>query len=104
MKPIIDIHVHLFNAVDIPLEGYLRSRRSEKRKLLDLEYIAAFIPGPHIFTYLAERMRERCITRELKIGEKGCIYSFLLWLYGKSMRQWHKRYKRLLRSRYYCIF
>lgn len=87
MKLIIDVHAHVFNAMDIPLEGYLRSRRSEKRRLLDFEYLAAFIPGPHLFTYIAERMRERCITRELGLEEKGCIYSFLLWLFGKVKKE-----------------
>jgi predicted TIM-barrel fold metal-dependent hydrolase len=27
MKPIIDVHAHIFNARDIPLKGYLRSRK-----------------------------------------------------------------------------
>ena len=29
MKPVIDIHAHIFNAMDIPLKGYLQSRNYE---------------------------------------------------------------------------
>jgi predicted TIM-barrel fold metal-dependent hydrolase len=87
MAPIIDVHVHLFNAIDIPLEGYLRSRRSEKKPLLDTEYIVNFFPGPHVFHYLADRIRERCITRELKVAKKGFFYRLLLWSFEKYMRQ-----------------
>ena len=36
MNPVIDCHVHLFNAMDIPVEGYLRSRRSEKQYILNI--------------------------------------------------------------------
>jgi predicted TIM-barrel fold metal-dependent hydrolase len=82
MKPIIDVHAHIFNAMDIPIEGYLRSRSSESPKILNFEYLTSFIPGPQLFTYLADRMRERCIARKLGLGKIGWIYGFLLWLFG----------------------
>jgi predicted TIM-barrel fold metal-dependent hydrolase len=52
--PIIDAHVHIFNALDIPVEGYLRSRSPD---------IVDFIL-PNLFTYLTDRMRDRCVLRE----------------------------------------
>ena len=73
MAPIIDVHTHIFNAMDIPVEGYLQSRRSE-RKGSTIEYFINFFPGPQVYTYLAERMRERCVTRKLGAGETGWIY------------------------------
>jgi hypothetical protein len=42
MVPVIDVHTHLFNALDIPVEGYLISRRVEKKRPCDLEYIIHF--------------------------------------------------------------
>lgn len=87
MKPIIDIHTHIFSAVDIPIEGYFNSRRSEKQKFLNLEYLLNFFGGPALFAYIARRMRERCITRVLKIGRKGKIYSIILKLLGLGIGQ-----------------
>lgn len=86
MTPVIDVHAHIFNAMDIPAEGYLRSRRSEKRKL-DVEYLLGFIPGPQLFNYIAEPMRERCITRKLNKGEKGIIYKYLLRILSKFKKE-----------------
>lgn len=60
--PIVDIHVHVFNALDIPIEGYLRSRWSE-RMTRSIEYYARFFL-PQMFGYLTDRMRERCHLRE----------------------------------------
>jgi predicted TIM-barrel fold metal-dependent hydrolase len=91
MKPIIDIHTHIFNAMDIPLEGYLLSRRRESKKFLDLTYLADFSIIPHLCAYLSPRIRERCITRilkkkrELEDPTKGWIYSLLVWLIGVCM-------------------
>ncbi|NQT23916.1 amidohydrolase family protein [candidate division KSB1 bacterium] len=87
MAPIIDIHTHLFSALDIPIEGYLRSRRSEKSTLSNPEYIANFFPGPQIFKYLADRMRERVITRQIKKDKLGPFYKFLLCVFEKIMEQ-----------------
>lgn len=87
MKSIIDIHTHIFNATDIPIEGYLNSRRSEKLKFLNLEYLLDFFASPILFAYIARRMRERCITRVLKKGRTGKIYSIILKLLGLGIRQ-----------------
>lgn len=86
MAPVIDVHTHLFNALDIPLEGYLISRRIEKKRPFELEYLLNFL-GPHIFHYLADRMRDRCITRQLGGGKKGVYYSWLLSGFGAYMGQ-----------------
>ena len=81
MAPIIDIHTHLFNALDIPLEGYLTSRRIEKKRPCDAQYITNFL-CPHVFHYLADRMRDRYITRQLNDGTKGWYYRLLLLIFG----------------------
>ena len=86
MAPIIDVHAHIFNAMDIPVDGYLQSRRSE-RKGSTIEYFVNFFPGPQIYTYLAERMRERCVTRKLGVGETGWIYRQLLKLFGMATKE-----------------
>jgi predicted TIM-barrel fold metal-dependent hydrolase len=52
--PVIDVHVHLFNALDIPLEGYLRSRSPD--------FVNFFLP--YLFTYLTNCMRDRCVWRQ----------------------------------------
>jgi len=91
MAPIIDIHTHLFNALDIPMEGYLISRRIERRRPCDLEYIINFF-GPHVFHYLTDRMRDRCVTRQLGDNQIGWYYSMLLcifgWYMGQDMKSW----------------
>lgn len=47
--PIIDVHTHIFNAADIPLEGYLLSRNSEKRQRLERFYHKNKIEKPQWF-------------------------------------------------------
>ncbi len=93
MTPIIDVHTHIFNAMDIPVDGYLQSRRSERRGFT-IEYLINFFPGPQIYAYLANRMRERCITRKLDAGEMGWIYRQLLRLFGwatkEKMKDWEE--------------
>jgi predicted TIM-barrel fold metal-dependent hydrolase len=88
MSPTIDVHTHLFSALDIPLEGYLLSRRSERRigRMID-PWISVF-PMPQLFGYVARRARERCVTRRLEDDVKrGWFYSAILWLYGKLAGQ-----------------
>ncbi|MBN1780364.1 amidohydrolase family protein [bacterium] len=87
MHPVIDMHVHVFNALDIPMEGYLRSRRIERKRPCDLEYIINFFPGPQVFNYLVDRMRDRCVTRQLGGGSRGWFYSMLLKMFGSYMGQ-----------------
>ena len=88
MSPTIDVHTHLFSALDIPLEGYLLSRRSERRigRMID-PWISIF-PMPQIFGYVARRARERCVTRRLDEDlKRGWFYTAVLWLYGKIAGQ-----------------
>jgi len=88
MSPTIDVHTHIFSALDIPLEGYLLSRRSERRlgRLID-PWISIF-PMPQLFGYVARRARERCVTRRLENDVKrGWFYTAVLWLYGKLSNQ-----------------
>ena len=87
MAPVIDIHTHLFNALDIPVEGYLISRRIEKKRPCDLEYIIHFFPGIHVFHYLVDRMRDRCMIRQMHGETKGWYYNLLLRVFGRYMRQ-----------------
>ena len=87
MVPVIDIHTHLFNALDIPVEGYLISRRVEKKRPCDLEYIIHFFPGMHVFHYLVDRMRDRCMIRQMHDETQGWYYKLLLWVFGRYMRQ-----------------
>lgn len=83
MTPIIDVHTHIFSALDIPLEGYLRSRRSERKVV---EQILSFL-GPLFFPYLANGMRERCITRKLGQGKKGFLYTLIVGLAKVLLRE-----------------
>jgi predicted TIM-barrel fold metal-dependent hydrolase len=88
MSPVIDVHTHVFSALDIPLEGYLLSRRSERRlgRLLD-PWISIF-PMPQLFAYVARRARERCVTRRLDENiKRGWFYTAALWTYGKLSGQ-----------------
>ena len=88
MSPTIDIHTHIFSALDVPLEGYLLSRTSERRvgRLLD-PWISIF-PMPQLFGYVARRARERCVTRRLEDDTKrGWFYTTILWIYGKLSQQ-----------------
>ena len=88
MPPIIDVHTHIFSALDIPLEGYLLSRTSEHRigRLLD-PWLSVF-PMPQLYGYVAKRARERCIMRRIEDDPKrGWFYTFILWAYGKLALQ-----------------
>lgn len=88
MQPTIDVHNHIFSALDIPLEGYLLSRRSERRigRMID-PWISIF-PMPQLFGYVARRARERCVTRQLDSEvNRGWFYAMVLWIYGKLSGQ-----------------
>ena len=83
MSPTIDVHTHIFSALDIPLEGYLLSRQSERRLGMFLDPLISVFPMPQLFGYVAKRARERCVTRRLdKDSKRGRFYTFILWLYG----------------------
>jgi predicted TIM-barrel fold metal-dependent hydrolase len=88
MPPTIDVHTHIFSALDIPIEGYLLSRRSETRLGRYLDPVLSVFPMPQLFTYVASRARERCVTRRLdEDAKRGWFYTFLLWTYGKLALQ-----------------
>jgi predicted TIM-barrel fold metal-dependent hydrolase len=40
-----------------------------------------------MFNYLADRMRERVVTRQVNLGDPGLFYQILLWIFEKVMRQ-----------------
>ena len=82
-SPIIDIHTHIFSALDIPLEGYLLSRRSERQLPALFDLMISIFPMPQLFGYVAKRARERCVTRQLDPDTKrGRFYTLMLWFYG----------------------
>jgi predicted TIM-barrel fold metal-dependent hydrolase len=88
MSPVIDVHTHIFSALDIPLEGYLLSRRSERRVGRAIDPWISIFPMPQIFGYVARRARERCVTRRLDNDVKrGWFYTMVLWLYGRLSHQ-----------------
>jgi predicted TIM-barrel fold metal-dependent hydrolase len=87
-SPIIDVHTHIFSALDIPLEGYLLSRRSERQLFPLFDLMISVFPMPQLFGYVAKRARERCVTRQLDPDTKrGRIYTFMLWFYGVLANQ-----------------
>ena len=86
-SPIIDVHTHIFSALDIPLEGYLNSRRSENRVGRYLDPILSVFPMPLLFEYVANRAREECITRRLGKQKRWWFYNLLLWTYGALAAQ-----------------
>ena len=82
-SPTIDVHTHIFSALDIPLEGYLLSRSSERQLGSFVDGLLSVFPMPQLFGYVAKRARERCVTRRLEEDQKRKkFYTFVLWLYG----------------------
>jgi len=87
-SPIIDVHTHIFSALDIPLEGYLLSRQSERQLGVFLDPLMSVFPMPQLFGYVAKRARERCVTRRLdKDAKRGKFYTTMLWAYGTAAGQ-----------------
>lgn len=83
MKPIISVHEHIHNARDIPMKGYLQSRKfSGLLKVLSM----CLIPG------LAKCLRRKLdpIKRNKVPGKTWC--RFLMWIVekvlGKPYRSW----------------
>jgi predicted TIM-barrel fold metal-dependent hydrolase len=82
MKPIIDVHTHVFRGKDIPLKGYLLSRR------YDEWYIKLL--APILFSIIA-----RCIRRGG--GErKGFLCGLMLGLVYKYMGEGYRRWSDIL--------
>jgi len=83
MKPIIDVHEHIFNARDIPLKGYLLSRKLRGiKKLL----------GPIIIPAAAKRIRRKLRPKK-KEGFFSAIWGyvalFVAYVFqGKKYRLW----------------
>ncbi len=76
MKPIIDVHAHVFRGRDIPLKGYLLSRRYEEW------YIRLL--APILFSVIA-----RCIRREEKSPILCGLVLELVYKYlGQGYRRW----------------
>jgi predicted TIM-barrel fold metal-dependent hydrolase len=81
MKPCIDIHAHIFRGRDIPLKGFLLSRRYEW-------YIQLL--APILFRIIA-----KCIRRE-RGEEKGVTCGLILELVYKYMGQGYRRWADIL--------
>jgi predicted TIM-barrel fold metal-dependent hydrolase len=77
MKPVIDVHEHVFRGRDIPLKGFLLSRRYEW-------YIELL--GPILFSIIARCVRqERAEKRELLCGlVLDIVYKYM----GQGYRRW----------------
>jgi predicted TIM-barrel fold metal-dependent hydrolase len=83
MGPIISVHEHIHNARDIPLKGYLKSRKfTGWLKILS----TCFIPG------IAKCLRRKLdpLKKNKNLGKKWCC--FLMWVaekaLGKPYRSW----------------
>jgi len=80
MKPVIDIHEHIFRGRDIPLKGYLYSRKYTGF----LNFVARFL---RLLSAIA-----RCIRRTQKNGKRGLLCRVLIWLacrfLGSGYRIW----------------
>jgi len=84
MKPVIDVHAHIFNAMDIPTKGYLLSR-SDKGWVM------------RILTRMLAPFIARCIRRKISPRIKRNIFFDTLcklamipvyWIMGKQYREW----------------
>jgi predicted TIM-barrel fold metal-dependent hydrolase len=81
MKPVIDIHEHIFRGKDIPLEGYLLSRK--------YNFIIQFLGRLNFFHLIAS-----CIRGGSKTGIKGICYrlgiSIATKILGGDYKTWAK--------------
>jgi predicted TIM-barrel fold metal-dependent hydrolase len=81
MKPVIDVHAHTFRGKDIPLKGFLLSRRYEW-------YIELL--GPILFSVIA-----KCVRRE-RAEKRGLLCGLALELVYKYMGQGYRRWADIL--------
>jgi predicted TIM-barrel fold metal-dependent hydrolase len=81
VKPVIDVHAHVFRGRDIPLKGFLLSRKYEW-------YIQML--APILFRIIA-----RCIRRG-RTEEKGLVCGSMLELVYKYMGQGYRRWADIL--------
>ena len=78
MKPIIDVHAHVFNARDIPIKGYLQSRKSKP-----------FLEG--LLTPLLAPVIARCLREENPDARGvGCnlVTEVVCAMMGQEYRNW----------------
>ena len=91
MNPlVIDVHAHIFNALDIPIEGYLRSRRAGNTGIE--KWLHPFV-GPILFPYVADGMRDKCAAGEVqRPPEKDPAYGLSVRLLDSAnadrLRSW----------------
>jgi predicted TIM-barrel fold metal-dependent hydrolase len=82
MKPIIDIHTHIFRGKDIPLKGYLLSR--------DYDQWTIRLLAPILFSIIA-----RCIRRTER-ERKGLLCGLMLKLVYAYMGEGYRRWSEVL--------
>jgi len=82
MKPVIDVHAHVFRGKDIPLKGFLLSRRYEEWTITLL--------GPILFSIIA-----RCLRRG-RAQRKGPLCGRMLELVYQYMGQGYRRAAEIL--------
>ena len=84
MKPVIDVHSHIFNAKDIPLKGYLLSRKAKDgaEKLL----------GWVLIPWVAKCIRRKLEPKKNKMFLGGILcrlpLKLVYKLMGKQYRHW----------------
>jgi predicted TIM-barrel fold metal-dependent hydrolase len=82
MKPVIDVHAHVFRGIDIPLKGYLLSRTYDwPLKLL----------APMVVPVIA-----RCIRRRIRAEVPGFVCHAVLDLAYRVMGQGYRRWGQIL--------
>jgi predicted TIM-barrel fold metal-dependent hydrolase len=82
MKPVIDVHAHVFRGIDIPLKGYLLSRTYD----WPLRLVA-----PLVVPVIA-----RCIRRRVRAELPGAVCSAALDLAYRVMGQGYRRWAEIL--------
>jgi predicted TIM-barrel fold metal-dependent hydrolase len=82
MKPVIDVHAHVFRGIDIPLKGYLLSRTYE----WPLKLIAP----------LAVPVIARCVRRRVRAEAPGLVCRSVLELAYRVMGQGYRRWAEIL--------
>src|SRR5512136_163705 len=82
MKPVIDIHAHVFRGIDIPLKGYLLSRTYE----WPLKLVA-----PLVVPVIA-----RCVRRRVRAEVPGFVCHTVLELAYRVMGQGYRRWAEIL--------
>jgi predicted TIM-barrel fold metal-dependent hydrolase len=85
MKPVIDVHAHVFRGVDIPLKGYLLSRTYDWPLKL--------------FAPLVVPVIARCVRRRVRAEAPGFVCRSVLELAYRVMGQGYRRWAEILSQR-----